>query len=70
MIHWKLSSTIKGGYRRAEKSRKVMMMMEAAKLDLAGPGVGQKQGRSGPGARAEQKQEQGRSRAGTGQELS
>ena len=40
---------IKGGSRRAEKSRKVlmMMMMKAAKLGWAGPGAGQKQSRSG-----------------------
>ncbi len=56
--------TIKGGYRRAEKSRKVLMMTKAAKLDLAGPGAGQNQGRSGPG----EKQEQSRSRGGVGQE--
>ncbi len=59
---------IKGGYRRAEKSLKVLMMKKAAKLDLAKPGAGQKQGRSGPAA----KQEQGssRSRGGVWQELS
>ena len=40
--------TIKGGSRRAEKSRKVlMMMMKTAKLGWAGPGAGQKQSRSG-----------------------
>ena len=44
---------IRGGYRRAEKSRKVLMMKKAAKLDLAGPRAGQKQGRSGPGAKQE-----------------
>ena len=32
-----------GSYPRAEKRRKVLMM-KAAKLDLAGPGAGQKQG--------------------------
>ena len=31
-----MKSTIKGGYRRAEKSRKVLMMMKAAKLGWAG----------------------------------
>ena len=42
------------------------MMMKAAKLGLAGPGAVQEQGRS----RAEQsKAEQGRKRAGAGQEL-
>ena len=42
-----LSYTIKGGSRRAEKSRKVlMMMMKAAKLGLKEPGAGQKEGRS------------------------
>ena len=51
--------TIKGGSRRAEKSRKVlMMMMKAAKLGLAGPGAGQEQGWSK--ARAGLKHEQGR----------
>ena len=60
--------TIKGGCRRAEKSRKVlMMMMKAAKLGLAGPGAGQEQGWSK--ARAGLKHEQGSS-AGTGQEQS
>ena len=43
--------TIKGGSRRAEKSRKVlMMMMKAAKLGWAGPGAGQEQGRNRAGA--------------------
>ena len=47
--------TIKGGSRRAEKSRKVLMMMKVAKLGWAGAG-------------AELEQEQGRSRnrAGAG----
>ena len=36
-------STIKGGSRRAEKSRKVLMMMKAAKLGWAGSGAGQEQ---------------------------
>ena len=58
-------NTIKGGSRRAEKSRKVlMMMMKAAKLGWAGT-AGHEQGRSK--ARAGLKHEQGRSRAGTGQ---
>ena len=40
-----------GGSRRAEKSRKVlMMMMKAAKLGWAGPGAGQEQGRNRAGA--------------------
>ena len=39
-------------------------MMKAAKLGSIGPGAGQKQGRSK--ARAGQKLEQGRSRAGAG----
>ena len=60
--------TIKGGYRRAEKSCKVLMMMKAAKLGLAGPGAGQEHGWSK--ARAGLKHEQGRSRAGIGQEQS
>ena len=54
--------TIKGGSRRAEKSREVlMMMMKAAKLVWAGLGAGQEQGKSK--ARAGPKHEQGRSRA-------
>ena len=70
---WKIAKmsflTIKGGSRRAEKSRKVlMMMMKAAKLGWAGPGAGQEQGWSK--ARAGLKHEQGRSRAGTEQEQS
>ena len=36
--------TIKGGSRRAEKSRKVLMMMKAAKLGWAGAGAGKEQG--------------------------
>ena len=40
-------NTIKGGSRRAEKSRKVLMMMKAAKLGWAGLGAAQKQSRSG-----------------------
>ena len=63
-----------------KKSRKVlMMMMKAAKLGLAGPGAGQEQGWSKARvglkheqgrSRAEQsKAEQGRKRAGAGQEL-
>ena len=70
-IRWQLMAFFyqKGGCRRAEKSRKVlMMMMKAAKLGLAGPGAGQEQGWSK--ARAGLKHEQGRSRAGTGQEQS
>ena len=47
-------NTIKGGYRRAEKSRKVLMMMKAAKLWWAGPGAGQEQTTSRPGAGQEQ----------------
>ena len=46
-----LIPTIKGGCRRAKKSRKVlMMMMKAAKLGWAGPGAGQEQGRNWAGA--------------------
>ena len=43
--------TIKGGSRRAEKSRKVLMMMKAAKLRWAGAvaGLGQEQGKAGVG---------------------
>ena len=56
--------TINDGSRRAEKSRKVLMMMKAAKLGLAGAGAGKKQGWTMSCAR------KGRSRAevGTGQE--
>ena len=40
--------TIKGGSRRAEKSRKVLlMMMMAAKLGLVEPGAGLEQSKSG-----------------------
>ena len=47
-IHHPPENTIKGGSRRAEKSRKVlMMMMKTAQLGWAGPGAGQKQSRSG-----------------------
>ena len=46
--------TIKGGYRRAEKSCKVLMMMKAAKLGWAGPGAGQEQTMSRPGVGWEQ----------------
>ena len=56
--------TIKGSYRRAEKSRKVLMMMKAAKLGWVEPEAGQEQGRS----RALLGQEQARSRPGAGQE--
>ena len=54
----------KGGYRRAEKSRKVLMMMKAAKLDLAEPEPGAGRRRVGVG------QDQGKSRveAGAGEE--
>ena len=46
--------TIKGGSRRAEKSRKVLMMMKAAKLEWAGSEAGQEQTMSRPGAGQEQ----------------
>ena len=49
--------TIKGGSRRAEKSRKVLMMMKAATLSWGGQelepgkaGLDQEQGRSRAGA--------------------
>ena len=45
-----ISATIKGGSRRAEKSRKVLMMMKAAKLGRAVPGAKQEQTTSWPGA--------------------
>ena len=54
-------ATIKGGSRRAEKIRKVLMMMKAAKLGWAGP-AGQEHGWSK--ARVGLKQEQGRNRVG------
>ena len=65
--------TIKGGYRRAEKSRKVLMMMKAAKLGwprprawqeqaMSRPGAGWERARSRPGAM----QEQGRSKSRAG----
>ncbi len=43
-------STIKGGYRCAEKNRKALMMMKAAKLGWAGLEAGQEQTMSRPGA--------------------
>jgi len=46
--------TIKGGSRRAEKSRKELMMMKAAKLGWAGSGAGQEQAGSTLGAGQEQ----------------
>ena len=59
--------TIKGGCRRAEKSRKELMM-KAAKLGLAGPGAGQKQSRNRPGAKQKQSCSRSRSRGGAGEE--
>ena len=56
--------TIKGGSRHAEKSRKVLLMIKAAKLGWAGPGAGQEQTMSRPGAEWEQT----RSRSGATQE--
>ena len=50
-------TTIKGGSRSAEKSRKVLMMMKAVKLGWVGAGSGQEL-------------EPGRSRLGAGQEQS
>ena len=62
------SDTIKGGSRRAEKSHKVlMMMMKVSQLGWTGP-AGQEQGWSK--ARVGLKHEQGRSRAGLGQQQS
>ena len=56
-----------------KKSRKVLMMMKAAKLGWAGPGAGQEQTMSRPGAGWEQArsrpgamQEQGRSKSRAG----
>merc|ERR1712212_1075822 len=66
-------TTIKGGSRRAEKSRKVLMMMKAAKLGWAGSGAGQVQTMGRPGAGLEHArsrpgamQEQGRSKSWAG----
>ena len=61
---YKVTKFIKGGYRRAEKSCKVLMMMKAAKLDLAEPEPGAGRRRVGVG------QDQGKSRveAGAGEE--
>ena len=42
--------TIKGGYCRTEKSCKVLMTMKAAKMGWVGPGAGQEQTMSRPGA--------------------
>ena len=65
--------TIKGSSRRAEKSRKVLMMMKAAKLGWAGSGAGQEQTMSRPGAEWEKAmsrtgamQEQGMSKSRAG----
>ena len=69
----KVIITIKGGSRRAEQSRKVLMMMKAAKLGWAGSGAGQEQTMSRPGAgweharsRPGAMQEQGRSKSWAG----
>ena len=56
-MHYSIS-TIKGGSRRAERIRKVLMMMKAAKLGWAGAGAGKKQGWTKSRSR------KGRSRAG------
>ena len=45
-----ISLTIISGSRRAEKGRKVLMMMKAAKIEWAGSGTGQEQTMSRPGA--------------------
>ena len=73
LLHCTLPRTIKGGSRRAEKSRKVLMMMKAAKLGWAGSGAGQEQTMSRPGAgweharsRPGAMQEQGRSKSRAG----
>ena len=65
--------TIKGGSRRAEKSRKVLMMIKAAKLGWAVSGAKQEQTTSRPGAgwkharsRQGAMQEQGRSKIRAG----
>ena len=71
-LHLYNKSTIKGVSRRAEKSRKVLMM-KAAKLGWAGSRVGQEQTMSRPGAgweharsRPGAMQEQGRSKSRAG----
>ena len=61
-MFYKDNFTIKGGSRRAEKSRKVLMMMKAAKLGWAGAGAGKEQGWSKSRAEARTGREQGRSR--------
>ena len=64
-FHPRTYNTIKGGSRRAEKSRKVLMMMKAAKLGCAGAGAGKKQGWTKSRARKGRSwavQEQGRRR--------
>ena len=59
--------TIKGGYRLAEKIRKVLMMMtKGAKLGWARPGAGQEQGRNRAGAELSRVKQ---SRAERGQDL-
>ena len=65
--------TIKGGSRRAEKSRKVLMRIKNAKLGWAGSWAGQEQNMSRPGAGWEQArsrpgamQEQGRGKSRAG----
>ena len=63
-VRQSINPTIKGGSRRAEKSRKVLMM-KAAKLGWAGAGAGKKQGWTKSRARKARSwagQEQGRSR--------
>ena len=73
--HVRTMFTIKGSYRRAEKSCEVLMMMNAAKLGWAGAGAWKKQGwtksragpRAGPG-RAEAGEGRSRAEVGTGQE--
>ena len=52
--------TTKGGSRRAEKSRKELMMMNAAKLGWEGAGAGKEQGWSRSRAGVGIGQEQGR----------
>ena len=47
------SVTIKGGSRRAEKSRELLMMVKAVKLGWAGAGQEQGKGREVAGAEQE-----------------
>ena len=62
LVLFTIGFTIKGGSRRAEKSRKVLMMMKAAKLGWAG--ADHEQARSTLGAGQEQCKSRGEGRIG------